>query len=160
MQNYKNSDYALNKFSEGIVYRFADGIVEVKLADYLAENPGKTEADFLKLKKLSDDIYLIQVRDENAQTKHNSLYDELINTTFSVQSPEESLINVIDAQEKYEFFKQRLTVSKNVLSKLTDVQRKRYLLHVIGGLTTRKIAEMEGVSQRTVMDSLEYVEKK
>jgi hypothetical protein len=40
MKNYKDSDYALNKFSEGIVYRFADRIVEITLEDYLAENPG------------------------------------------------------------------------------------------------------------------------
>ena len=39
MKNYKDSDYARNKFSEGIVYRFADRIVEITLKDYLAENP-------------------------------------------------------------------------------------------------------------------------
>ena len=46
MKNYKDSDYALNKFSEGIVYRFADRIVEIAQEDYLAENPGKTAQDF------------------------------------------------------------------------------------------------------------------
>jgi DNA-directed RNA polymerase specialized sigma24 family protein len=46
------------------------------------------------------------------------------------------------------------------LAKLTAVQRRRYLLHVVKGLSTRKIAEMEGVEQRSVMDSLEWAEKK
>ena len=57
MKNYKNSDYALNKYSEGIVYQFTDSMVEVTLADYLRENPEKTEADFMELKALSDAIY-------------------------------------------------------------------------------------------------------
>ena len=41
MKNYKDSDYALNKFSKGIVYR----------------NPGRTAQDFIELKVLSDEIY-------------------------------------------------------------------------------------------------------
>ena len=43
MKNYKDSDYALNKYSQGIVYKFADGIVEITLEDYLRDNPDKTE---------------------------------------------------------------------------------------------------------------------
>lgn len=50
MKNYKNSDYAQNKFSDGIVYRFADRIVEITLKDYLGENPDKTVEDFMELK--------------------------------------------------------------------------------------------------------------
>lgn len=46
MKNYRKSDYALNKYRKGIVYKFADGIVEVTLEDYLRENPDKTETDF------------------------------------------------------------------------------------------------------------------
>lgn len=58
MKNYHKSDYALNKYRKGIVYKFADGIVEVTLEDYLRENPDKTEADFQALKRLSDEWYL------------------------------------------------------------------------------------------------------
>ena len=71
MKNYTNSDYALNKYSGGVVYRFADGITEVRLTDYLAENPGKTEDDFHTLKAISDGIYLEQATDENRQTRGN-----------------------------------------------------------------------------------------
>ena len=46
MKNYKDSDYALNKYSEGIVYKFADRIVEITLSAYLTENPDKTAEDF------------------------------------------------------------------------------------------------------------------
>ncbi|MDE7352968.1 MAG: hypothetical protein K2O06_07940 [Acetatifactor sp.] len=37
MKNYKESDYALNKYSQGIIYKFVDGVVEVTLADYLRQ---------------------------------------------------------------------------------------------------------------------------
>lgn len=34
MKNYKDTDYALNKYSKGIVYKFADKIVETTLSDF------------------------------------------------------------------------------------------------------------------------------
>ena len=60
MRNYKDSDYALNRYSKGIVYKFADGIVEITLEDYLRDNPDKTEEDFAELKAMSDEIYYQQ----------------------------------------------------------------------------------------------------
>ena len=38
MKNYKDSDCALNKFSEGIVSKFTDRIVEITPEAYLVEN--------------------------------------------------------------------------------------------------------------------------
>ena len=71
MKNYRDSDYALNKHSVGIVYRFADSIVEVTLAEYLLENPGCTEADFLELKEFSDADYYERDRLENTCSKRD-----------------------------------------------------------------------------------------
>jgi hypothetical protein len=34
MRNYRKSDYAINKYSPNIVYRFHDEIIEVSLEDY------------------------------------------------------------------------------------------------------------------------------
>ena len=53
MKNYVQSDYALNKSAKGIIYRFADRIVEITQDDYLHENPDKTPANFAELKALS-----------------------------------------------------------------------------------------------------------
>ena len=64
MKNYKDSNYALNKYSQGIVYQFADGMAEITLEEYLRENPDKTESDFKELKALSDEIYYQQSRQE------------------------------------------------------------------------------------------------
>lgn len=46
LKNHKESDYTLNKYSQGIVYKFEDGIVEVTLGpkklnrQFFAENGG------------------------------------------------------------------------------------------------------------------------
>ena len=58
MRDYRKSDYAINRYSPNIVYRFHDEIVEVSLEDYLKESPDKTAQDFTKLKALSDDCLL------------------------------------------------------------------------------------------------------
>ena len=81
MKNYRKSDYALNKFSEGIVYQFSDRTLEISLEDFLRDNPGKTEADFMALKAVSDEIYLEQARLETAQG----------NKTFSMTGLEDAI---------------------------------------------------------------------
>lgn len=156
MKNYKDSDYALNKFSEGIVYRFADRIVEITLEDYLAENPGKTAEDFLELKALSDEIYHQQVTDENRTSRLDVTINGLEETEqLSTEAPDIALIHKIDEG-------QALKAAKRLLEsgKLTAVQRRRFILHFFKGLSIRQIALNEGVHQRAVWDSLQWSAKK
>jgi len=163
MKHYKNSDYAINKFSEGIVYRFADGIVEVTLVDFLAENPDKTKEDFLALKELSDGIYHEQVKDENAQTKKNVLLDlGVVEKSLQCheQSPEQMLIYDIEAQEDIELHSERMSTVNLAMDKLTEIQRKRYLMYHIEGLTIRQIADIEGVGHSKIQKSIEGAQKK
>ena len=158
MKNYQDSDYALNKYSEGIVYRFADGIVEYTLADYLAENPGKTEADFRELKAFSDANYLASDRSDCRQTRNNvSIHSMEDSDAFGGETPEEE---VIERPEREAEESKRLALAREALDRLTEVQRRRYLLYTAHGLTTRQIAEKEGASQRTIMDSIQWAEKK
>ncbi len=56
MRNYKDSDYALNRYSQGIVYKFADGIVEITLEDYLRDNLDKTEGNYSEPPLFKDEI--------------------------------------------------------------------------------------------------------
>jgi hypothetical protein len=50
MYKYQKSAYAVNKFSENIVYLFADGTsFEVSFEKIIAENPTKTFEDFKAL---------------------------------------------------------------------------------------------------------------
>lgn len=156
MKNYKNSDYALNKFSRGIVYKFADGIVEVTLEDYLRENPEKTAEDFEKLKDLSDAIYHEQVIQEHRTSRLN----------VSIHEMEEHLL-AINTDLETEFIQRMeegkaLTAAHRLLQsgKLTLVQRRRFFLHFFKGLSTRQIAKLEGVNQKAVWESLMWAEKK
>ena len=161
MKHFTNSDYALNKYSEGIVYRFADGIVEITLTSYLAENPGKSKDDFRALKELSDSIYHQQDRAENAQTKKNDPLDGLDEAMYGQElSPEEVLIREIDFLEEARWRHERLSVVNRALDKLTEKQRKRYLLYIVDGLSTWQIAELEGTNQKSVYESLQAAEKK
>lgn len=156
MKNYWASDYALNKKSAGIVYRFADGVVEISLEDYLRENPGNTEADFRALKAISDEIYYQQVKAEHTETYR----DIPLHTCKGVlvSSAEEILESQIAFQE-LERIKELVNRFLND-GPLTATQRRRFELYCYQGLSTRQIAYAEGVTQKAVWKSLHYCEKK
>ena len=150
MKNYRNSDYALNKFSQGIVYKFSDSIVEVTLEDYLRTNPGKTEQDFMALKALSDEIYLEQDRADNAQTRKN----------VSLHGMEDSLdIKSIPLDEQYIAIQNKRYANEAITkllrsNALTDTQRRRFVLHILRGLSLREIAAREKVHFTSVNESI------
>jgi DNA-directed RNA polymerase specialized sigma24 family protein len=151
MKNYKDSDYALNKFSEGIVYRFADRIVEITLKDYLAENPEKTVEDFLELKALSDEIYHQQVIDENRTSRLDVSINGMEETeVFATASLDVELIHKKDTEKAIKAARQLLDSGG-----LTEVQRRRFLLHFFQGLSYRQIASREGVHFTSVHESIE-----
>ena len=150
MKNYRESDYALNKYRKGIVYKFADGIVEVTLEDYLRENPDKTEADFQALKRLSDEWYLKQVRLETAQGNKrvslNGLEETEACATCSLDD------EYIENEEK-----KRVMIAVDKLFReghMTEKQKRRFIQRYIHGLTLRQIAVKEAVYVNSVADSL------
>jgi hypothetical protein len=158
MRNYTDSDYALNKHSEGIVYRFADSIVEITMADFLSENPHLTAEDFLRLKQFSDADYLAEANREKHQTRRQvDMGEHMDNLICSQFSPEELLI---DAPEREQKQNMRVAEALHILDCLTDTQRKRYLLHHVNGLTTREIADSEGVTHQMIVKSILGAEKK
>lgn len=156
MKNYRDSDYALNRYSQGIVYKFTDGIVEVTLEDYLHDNPDKTEADFAELKALSDELYYQQDRQEHRTSRldvsMSGMEDTAVTPTPAI---DEELIRKNEKQKALEAAKKLLKSRK-----LTPVQRRRFLLYFFCGFSTRQIASQEGVHQRAVWDSLKWAEKK
>lgn len=156
MKNYKDSDYALNKYSEGIVYKFADCIVEITLEAYLAENPGKTEQDFRKLKALSDEIYHQQVMHENRTSRLDVPINGLEDSEqLSSPPPDAVLIHKAEENKAMKAARQLLDSGQ-----LTKIQRRRFILYFFQGLSTRQIAEREQVHQRAVWDSLQWASKK
>lgn len=156
MKNYTNSDYALNKYSSGIVYRFADHVVEITLADYLAENPGRTAADFQRLKELSDEIYLEQVRDENAQTKKDLSLTGLESWVPSADLPLDE--EYIEWQDK-KIARQAVRVLLD-RGGLTEVQKRRFVLHIFKGQSSRQIAHLEKCSHVAVAKSIKLAKDK
>lgn len=156
MRNYKDSDYALNKYSHGIVYKFADCIVEVTLEDYLRDNPNKTEDDFAELKALSDEIYYQQDRQEHRTSRLDVSMTGMEETAVAAIPP-------IDMELIQKYEEEKVLKAASCLldsGKLTSVQRRRFLLYFFQGLSTRQIAKLEGVNQKTVWESLMWAEKK
>ncbi len=157
MKNFRESDYAINKFSKGIVCRFSNEIVEITLGRYLAENPEKTEIDFLILKALSNKIYLEQVRDENTQTKKNTSLSLLEETDeCCTKSLEDEYFASLDRNNEPTFFD-----GISVLNAcLTKTQKRRYLLYHFQAKTMDEIADLEHVDKSSVFDSLGAAKKK
>ena len=151
MKNYTDSDYAVNKYSKGIVYRFSDTIIEITLEDYLRENPDLTEIDFYKLKALSDEIYLDQVRLETAQG----------NKTVSINDMEETEVcatRPLDEEYVEEEERKRIRQAAEKLLQegcMTEKQKRRFYLHYFEGLTLREIANIESVHFTSVGESIE-----
>jgi len=160
MKNYKDGDYAINKNAEGIVYRFADQTIEVTLEDYLRENPNKTPDDFAELKILSDTDYYDTDRRDYRQTWKNIPIEKLFeneNLMFSVPSAEEALLEEGATEAAYLQMKSSAALA---ISKLTEIQKRRYLMYHIQGLSTWEIATLERVNQSKIVKSLALADKK
>lgn len=156
MKNYKENDYALNKFSEGIVYRFADRILEITMSDYLAENPNKTERDFLELKALSDEIYHQQDVNKNRTSRLDISINALEESKLpATMSPDTELIHKSDTKKAVKAAKELLQSGD-----LTETQRRRFILHFYEGLSYRQIAGREGVHFTSVHESIEVATAK
>ena len=156
MRNYKDSDYALNRYSKGIVYKFADGIVEITLEDYLRDNPDKTEEDFAELKAMSDEIYYQQDRQEyrvsHRDVSSSGMEDTLVASASSVDA------ELIQKAEEKKALEAAIRLLES--GKLTDVQKRSFYLPFFQGLSTRQIEKLEGINQKTAWESLMWAEKK
>lgn len=156
MKNYRESDYALNKYSPNIVYKFSDKTIEVTLEDYLKQNPDRTAEDFAELKALSDEMYHEQVIVENRTSRLDVAIDEVNEQAFADERT--VLQDMIEREDKTK----ALRAAKELLDngKLTKVQKRRFILHYFQNLSTRKIAAMEGVSHIAVFKSITLANEK
>ena len=141
-------------YSANIVYRFHNEIIEITLEDYLKENPDKTEHDFAELKALSDQIYYEQDRAESAQTRKDvsihSLEETVHCATRSLDEEwEERIVDIQNRKYAWKALGQLFTMGA-----LTEVQKRRFRLHVFQGLSIRQIGRMEGTSHQAVAKSI------
>lgn len=156
MKNYKDSDYAINKYSKGIVYKTANQTIEINLEQYLKTNPDKTEQDFYELKTLSDEIYLDQDRKEYVSTRKNISLENIgqIQDVFS-SAIEEDYIESLDKQYSILAYKQLLEKGN-----LTDIQLRRFKMHIFENMSLREIAKIENVHFTSVQDSINLAKRK
>ena len=160
------SDYTLNKKSPNIEYQFADGenvpgSNSYTAEDFINDNPDKSTDDYVALKEFSDNDYHEQKLSDYNTTRLNWNIEWAEQKGLcSVSSPEDILIAQINAEEYRRKRERQAALAKKALDRLTESQRRRFILSAVYGLTTRQIADREGVSHVAVVYSLEAVEKK
>ena len=159
-KNYRDSDYTVNKNADGIVYAFADQTVEVTLEDYLLENPGNTAADFAELKALSDADYYETDRSDYRQTWKNMSFDRLTEKELDALCTPSAEQSVIEQGADEAVYTEMRSSAARALAKLTEIQRRRYLMYHAHGMTSREIAEIECVDHKAILNSIWAAEKK
>jgi RNA polymerase sigma factor (sigma-70 family) len=151
MDNYKESDYAKNKYSHNIVYQTSNGTVEITVTQYLNENPTRDEQDFWDLKALSDKEFHREAKQENTAAKNNvrfdTIYKSIESDFFILPSPEELLLVREQKQREHNFI-------EKLLSLLSEAQRRRFILHFVDGYSFKEIADLEGVTMSAVRVSI------
>lgn len=161
MSNYRESEYALNYKKAGIVYRFADCIIEISVEEFLLAHPDLTQQDFLRWKQISDEMYL-QEKLANWRCTHKDCWldAQLTHDALTVPSAEEALLDEENRKTERLAHRQKMHVSKLVLDTLSPKQRRRFLLHVVNRKTLEQIAKLEGVSFQAIQLSIKIAYKK
>ena len=156
-KNYNKSNYGLNKYSKGIVYKYADDTVtEIRFEDISASDPTFTEAAFKELKELSNEIYHDEAVSDHYYYNYvkATLNGEDVGNWIATTTLEDEFF------EKITSLQIKKELRKILFTRLTENQRRRLLLNVLKGMTEREIAEMELVDRRAVHDSIEDARKK
>lgn len=147
------SDYALNKLDpDAIVYMDATGtLTRITLEDF------SSPEEFRRWKAWSDESYH-QI--ENAgiiHSKHTLSLHGLSEKTVAVQSPEDTLVETQEQQEREEMC---CLLMKGLDNCLTPTQRRRLWLYCVIALTVRQIAEAENVRHQSIVECLAAAKKK
>lgn len=157
MNEYKKSNYAINKVRKGIVYRNADGsIIEVTFEQIANRNPNFTIENFKKLKQLSDELYHDEAKNDWNYHHHitSNFDDNLSSNWISSLALEEELMENSDETLFYD------KLNKVIDTMLTPIQNRRFKMFAFEGLTYREIAQRENVNIRAVWESIELSKKK
>jgi len=156
----KMSNWSLNKNDpNAITYVYGKEIVRITLEAFIAD--GGTKTDFIRLKKVSDEMFHDEDNLEvNEYRNRISLESAERNGECFAKSPEELLTGRNDNQAQRRQFDKLKPLATLALNSLTEVQRRRYLLHFRDKLTVRQIAELEGVKHPSVVESLQAAGRK
>ena len=157
-KNYNHSDYALNKYSNSIVYSGANGIYELTKEAFLASDPSLTEADYEYWKQISDADYLATARRDTYEGKHTVSLDELADAVLaSEDNTEDEVLEALEPAPNPLTYENAMRILNACLTK---TQKRRYLKYRKYGMTVRDIAIEEGVHHSAIEDSIRLAEKK
>ena len=147
------SDYALNKKDpDAIVYIDAAGtLTRLTLADF------SSLEEFQRWKAWSDESYHQIENAGIALSKRTLSLHGLSEKATAVQSPEDTLMETLEQQEREEM---RRLLMEGLDNCLTSAQRRRLWLYFVDGLTVRQIAEAEGVQHPSIVECLAAAKKK
>ena len=157
---YSTSGWVHNKKEKDvIVYAHNGDVVRITVEMFI--KAGHTTEEFLRIKAESDAMYHAEDNLDVAESRRTEPLDEAEQTgKCSAKSPEDLIVERIDRQTHQAYLESLKPLANKALGKLTVVQRRRYLLHVCERLSTRRIAEIEGATQQSVVDSLHAADKK
>ena len=147
------SDYALNKKDlDAIVYIDAAGtLTRLTLADF------SSLEEFQRWKAWPDESYHQIENAGIALSKRTLSLHGLSEKTTAVQSPEDTLMETLEQQEREEM---RRLLMEGLDNCLTRSQRRRLWLYCVDRLTVRQIAEAENVKHQSVVECLAAAKKK
>lgn len=77
-----------------------------------------------------------------------------------VQSTEDSYFEGIEEEKINTQRKTLLSLAKQAINSLSDIQRRRFILHAVHQLSYREIAQVEGVSPQSVHRSIQEAKAK
>lgn len=181
--DYQNAEfYRLNKNSTAIIYNFADEFITYRKETDDHGNPqiveyrkvdGKTGKKattrrVLRPYEMSIEAFDVWKARLTAEALEYRRHDDLTTRqNVSIETLHETDMVSVDTFEEEEKRKKeeqeydnQATKAYRILSKLSPIQRKRFLKNVVFNKSTVEIAAKEGVAQPTVYESIESAKKK
>lgn len=149
----RKSDYALNKKDpEAIVCKSVSGVhIRLTRVDF------SSDEEFQKWKDWSDEDYHAREKAEHIQADHTVSLYKVSEIVLAVQSPDDTLMDECDRQERERLLHQLAVGLDNCL---TPAQRRRLRLYYVEGLTGEAIARQERVRQQSVAECIKAAKEK
>ena len=154
---FNKTDYAINKKEEEqIIYISVTGeVIAVSKEQFLVENPKKSAEDFFLFKDFSDmDYYVSDLKEGKIRKKEVGLTAELAEFLYDEEDFVEAAIRLDEEIAACQRLRQ--IINEN----LTEVQKRRIKMAYWDGMTVREIAEKEGASHPSVVESLQAAKRK
>jgi predicted DNA-binding protein YlxM (UPF0122 family) len=164
-KNYKSENYGVNKYSEGFVYKSVTGDYEITLEQFLKENPGMSEKDFLYWKSISDELYHEESVRMTAIKRKEVPLEEIQDTLMvSIPSAEDEFLrietNIDENKLTEEKIKDPAFILEIAKAILPGIHLNRFIAFYYENKKIKDIAAAEYVHRTTVSHSIKKAEKK